>query len=231
VPVFATGAAVVTWTKLGDEFSDEARDLTDAEYRTHSEALIWSNRRGLDLVIPKRDLKKFAESPDAETATEGLIAKDWWADEGDAWNVGLRFPEWQLESVVIRQRKEANALRVRRSRMHKAGDHSICMAGNCAAVTPDVMHYDMRDETHYETHYPGRVGSGYRPPDPSVQNQDQPQGQEQPLTNSQNRRVRQGPGTVADDDQQFPRHPSESPAAGGNARARPGASPVDKLAS
>jgi hypothetical protein len=115
VPAFATGATVVTWTKLGDEYSDEARDMTDAEYRTHSEALIWSNRRGLDLLIPKRDLKKFAESPDAGDAPAGLIAKGWWADEGDCWNVGLRFPEWQLERVVVQQRKEANALRVRRS--------------------------------------------------------------------------------------------------------------------
>ena len=215
---FATGAAVVTWTKLGDEFSDEARDLTDAEYRTHSEALIWSNRRGLDLLIPKRDLKKFAESADAEDAVGGLIAKDWWADEGDRWNVGLRFPEWQLERVVVQQRKEANALRVRRSRLHKAGDHSICIAGNCSAVTHDVMHYETRDDMRNETHYPGRVGSGYRPPDPSVQNQDQPQGQEQPLTNSQTRRVRQGPGTVADDARQFPLDSSESATTGGTAR-------------
>lgn len=165
----------MTWTKLGDEFSDEARDLTDAEHRTHVDALVWSNRRGLDLLIPKRDLRKFAESPDAESAVVGLVVKGWWADRGDSWYAGLRFPEWQLERAVVSQRKEANALRVRRSRMHKAGDHSLCLPeGKCPAVMRDVMHYGMRDEAHY----PGRDGSGAtHPPDP--EEQDQPQGQGQ----------------------------------------------------
>jgi len=202
----------VTWTKLGDEYSDEARDLTDAEYRTHTDALIWSNRRGLDLLIPKRDLRKFAESPDVEAAVEGLVAKDWWADEGDRWNVGLRFAEWQLERVVVVQRKEANALRVRRSRLHKAGDHSICIAGNCLAVTRDVMHYETRDDMRNETHYPGRDGSGYRPPDPKEQ--DQPQDQGQPIAKSQDRRFPDGPGGVADDAPHFPTNDAESTTAG-----------------
>ena len=114
----------MTWTKLGDEFSDEARDLNDAEHRTHIDALGWSNRRGLDLLIPKRDLRRFANSPDAEAAVVGLIAKGWWTDRGDCWYVGLRFPEWQIERAVIEQRREAGALYSRRHRMHKAGDYS-----------------------------------------------------------------------------------------------------------
>jgi hypothetical protein len=216
----------VTWTKLGGEFSDEARDLTDAEHRTHVDALGWSNRRGLDLLVPKRDLRKFGESPDAEAAAGGLLAKGWWEDRGDCWYVGLRFPEWQLERAVIKHRQEANALRVRRSRMHKAGDHSICVAGNCPAVTRDVMHYDMRDDTHYETRDPGRVGSGAtHPPDPQDQEQpqDQAQGQDpksNPVTKSQSRRLRNGSETAADDAQHFPRHDSERTTDGTGARAR-----------
>jgi hypothetical protein len=223
----------VTWTKLGDEFSDEARDLTDAEHRTHIDALGWSNRRGLDLLIPKRDLRKFAESPDAEAAVTGLVAKDWWEDRGDCWYAGLRFPEWQLERAVVVQRKEANALRVRRSRMHKAGDHSICVVGNCPAavthdVTRDVMHYDMRDETHY----PGRVGSGQVPPDPQVQNQDQPQDPSQDqvqkpdalrlpqIANSKTASSRFFDPPVVGQAPHFPGGDSESTGAGTGARGR-----------
>lgn len=205
----------MTWTKLGDEFSDEARDMTDAEHRTHVDALGWSNRRGLDLLVPKRDLRKFAESPDAEEAVRGLIAKGWWADRGDCWCVDLRFPEWQLERAVIKQRRDASALRMRRSRLHKAGDHSLCLAENCPAVTRNETRNDMRNETRN----PVRVGSGAtHPPDP--EEQDQPQGQGQPITKSQNRRLRNGPGTVADDAQQFPVHDAESATAGTGARAR-----------
>jgi hypothetical protein len=95
----------VTWTKLGDEFPDEAHDLIDAEHRTHVDALCWSNRRGLDLYVPKRDLRRFAESPDAETAVKGLIVKGWWEDRGDSWYIGLRFPEWQRERAQVEHRR------------------------------------------------------------------------------------------------------------------------------
>jgi Recombination endonuclease VII len=114
----------VTQTRLGENFPYEARGLTDAEFRTHVEALVWSNWRGLDLLIPKCDLRRLAYSPDAETAVAGLIAKGWWADRGDCWYVGLRFPEWQIERAAVEQRREAGALYSRRHRMHKAGDYS-----------------------------------------------------------------------------------------------------------
>jgi hypothetical protein len=115
----------MTWTRLGDDFSYEARGLTDAEFRTHVEALCWSNQRGLDLVVPKRDLRRFGESADIEVASAGLVAKGWWEDRGDYWHIGLRFPEWQVERAVVEQRREAGALYSRRHRMHKAGDYSV----------------------------------------------------------------------------------------------------------
>jgi hypothetical protein len=177
----------VTWTKLGDEFSDQARDLTDAEHRTHVDALIWSNRRGLDLHIPKRDLPRFAESDAAADAVTGLVVKGWWKDRGDTWHVGVHFPEWQLERAVIEKRREGSALRMRRSRMHKAGEHSICLPERCADVARNETRNETRDpgrcadvarnETRNETRDPGRVGTGTTyPPDPLVQNQDQGQG-------------------------------------------------------
>jgi hypothetical protein len=121
----------MTWTKLGDEWSDEARDLSDAAYRTHVDALGWSNRRGLDLLIPKRDIKRFAETADPDTAIKELEHTGWWDDRGDVWFLGLRFADWQLERRVVDQRREATALRVRRHRLHEADDHSICLPKNC----------------------------------------------------------------------------------------------------
>jgi hypothetical protein len=228
----------MTWTKLGDEFSDEARDLTDAEHRTHIDALNWSNRRGLDLLIPKRDLRKFGESPDAAEAVDGLVAKEWWADEGEAWNIGLRFPEWQLERAVIEKRREASALRMRRSRLHKADDHSLCLAENCPAVTRNTTRNDMRDVTRD----PVRFGSGLSdPPEPLLKDEDQIQDQKTPAgaggdgspghaeaapvktgsaAKSQNRRLPDGSETIADDDQQWPNQRAQSPAADRNAGTR-----------
>lgn len=154
----------VAWTRLGYEFSDEARDLTDAEHRIHVDALGWSNRHGLDLLVPKRDLGKFAESPDAAGAADGLIAKGWWADRDGCWYIGLRFPEWQLERAVIEQRREASALRMRRSRLHKAGDHTLCLADSCPAVTRNKTRNKTRDSAEStQTARPGETSAAAAP--------------------------------------------------------------------
>ena len=124
----------MTWTKLGDEFSDAAAPLSDAAFRTHVEALGWSNRRLLDLTISKRELKRFAETDNPHAAAKELVEAGWWEDRGEDWWIGVRFPEWQVERSVIEQRRADTALRVRRHRMHKAGDHSLCQPSRCNAL-------------------------------------------------------------------------------------------------
>jgi hypothetical protein len=190
----------MTWTKLGDEFGDEACGLTDAEFRTHVEALLWSNKRLLDLRIPKRDVKRFAESPDAEQAIKGLAAKGWWEDCGDAWFVGLCFPEWQREREQVLNRREQLRIAQDRGRKHKKGDHSLCLPGKCQfAVPPSTVESSIVstvDTSVESAHDPGRVGSGAtHTPDPEDQTQGQDQKQ-QPLTNSHKPRVPQGPGNA-----------------------------------
>lgn len=122
------------WTKFGDEFSDEARDMSDAAFRTHAEALMWSNRRGLDLLIPKRDIKRFAETADPDLAAKELVHASWWEDRGDAWWIGVRFADWQIESSVVARKREQSVLTTRRNRMHKAGDHSLCLSKHCPVI-------------------------------------------------------------------------------------------------
>lgn len=148
------------WTKLGDEFPDAARDLADAAFRTHVEALCWSNRRGLDLHIPKRDLKRFAETDDPDTAAKHLVATGWWDDHGDTWSIGNRFADWQIESAVVTHRREASARTSRRHRMHKAGDHTLCLPDRC----PEAPRDESRDLSHQTSRQQspgtGRVGTG-----------------------------------------------------------------------
>lgn len=145
----------MTWTKLGDEFSDETQDLSDAAFRTHVEALCWSNRRLLDLLIPKRSLKRFAETEDPETAAKELVEAGWWQDTGDAWFIGCRFAEWQLERTVIEHRRTKSAETSRRHRLHKAGDHSLCSPDRC----PDLRDVS-REKSRHVSPGTGRDGSG-----------------------------------------------------------------------
>lgn len=142
------------WTKLGDEFPDEARDLSDAAYRTLTEAWCWSNRRLLDLTIDKRDLKRFAETANPEAAVEELVDMGWWQDLGDGrWFIGCRFSEWQRDRSQVEHRREQLAQAQKRRRRHLVGDHSLCL--NCKASDESTV-----DATDDYGDDPGRDGTG-----------------------------------------------------------------------
>lgn len=147
----------MTWTKLGEEFGDAARKLSDAAFRTHVEALMWSNRRLLDLLIDPDDIRRFAETKHPEEAIAELVDAGWWRDEGEGWFIGCKFDDWQLEKTVVEVRREQSALRQRRHRMHAAGDHSIC-TDRCS-VTRDASRDASRDKKRDGTRDPVRNGS------------------------------------------------------------------------
>jgi hypothetical protein len=90
----------VTFTRLGDEFPAIAVGLSDAAWRTHVEGLIWSVNRGLDLLIPKRDVIRFAEtSAEIDDVMAELLDKGWWLEMPDAYDIGVveqdRTRQWQ----------------------------------------------------------------------------------------------------------------------------------------
>lgn len=123
----------MTWSKFGEEFGDAARKLSDSAFRTHVEAVMWSNRRLQDLMIEHDDVRRFAETPTPDAAIHELVESGWWQKIPTGWYIGCRFAEWQLESTVVEVRREQTALRQRRHRMHAAGDHSLC-TDKCAVT-------------------------------------------------------------------------------------------------
>ena len=132
----------MTWTKLGSEWPDEARDLSSDAYRLHVDALCYSNRRLLDLSLPKRDLPRFAEVAEPETVAKELIRLGWWEDRGDRWWIGCRFPEWQRSKEQVEAKRRTDAKAQQRKRLHDAGDHSECIASRCPLVpsVPESAH-------------------------------------------------------------------------------------------
>ena len=143
----------MTWTKLGDEFPDEAAPLSDAAFRTHVEALGWSNRRLLDLTIRKGDVKRFAETADPAAAIDELVAAGWWEVRGEFYWIGCKFPDWQRDRAQVVHRREQLAQAQRRKRRHEVGDHSLCLPGRCKYLSPDESTVDRPDD-------PGRDGTG-----------------------------------------------------------------------
>jgi hypothetical protein len=89
----------MTWTKLSDDFTDDTWTLSDAAYRLHSDGLVWSNRKLLDLRIPKDDLRRF-KTPEA---IGELLTGGWWIDQGAYYLIQHHAAYQRLREAVINQ--------------------------------------------------------------------------------------------------------------------------------
>jgi len=94
----------MTWTKLGDEYGDHCWKLTDAAFRLHTEALVWSNRRHLDGRLAKDEMRLWAKRPEA---ADVLVAEGWWTDEGDYFQIVYHLG-WQRTAAQWLHQSEVN---------------------------------------------------------------------------------------------------------------------------
>lgn len=126
----------MTWTKLGDEFSDECANhgLTDAAYRTHVEAIGFVYRvEASDLRIGKKMIRRFAGSEDYEQAIKVLVALDWWRDHGGYYEL-IHHADVIRQSIAAQQAKRT-AERERQRRKRARDRESAPPEGD---VTPNV---------------------------------------------------------------------------------------------
>jgi hypothetical protein len=90
----------MTWTKLSDDFTDDTWTLSDAAARMHVDGLVWSNRKLLDLHIPKVDLPRFAKTPSAVTE---LLEGGWWHEDDEHYVIDHHARYQRLREAVIKQ--------------------------------------------------------------------------------------------------------------------------------
>jgi hypothetical protein len=161
----------MTWLKLSDDWYRVCRGLSDAAFRTHTEAMAWTMDCETGGAISQRDIPRFAESPHVNEAITELIAMGFWTPIGDDFQLVVGM-EYQPEPEVLAKRRELTAERQRKYRRKAVG------------LTPEDMP-SPRDETRYklrdETRYPGRVGSGRDGVPKSV-----PRQEEQPRASGEN---------------------------------------------
>jgi len=94
----------VTWTKLSDDFADDCWTLSDAAHRLHVEGLTWSNRKLLDLQIPKEDVRRF-KRPEAVAE---LLSIGWWTEHDDHYVIEHHARYQRSRDAVVNQ-QAANA--------------------------------------------------------------------------------------------------------------------------
>lgn len=131
----------MTWTKLGDEYSDEIANacLSDAAYRTHTEAIGWVYRmEDLKLRIPKHLLRRFAGSDCYEAAVKELADLGFWRDRGDTWEV-------IHHAAVIRQSIDAQKQMRDRNRRAQKAHRSRSAASEKAPPVSAAVSADISD--------------------------------------------------------------------------------------
>lgn len=104
------------FVKLSDDYSDDCWTLSDAAFRLHTEALVWSGRKLLDCVIPKDDLRRFAKHPEA---AEELVAVGWWSQTAKTYII-RHHAGYQRTKADVLKLQARNIATVRRAVGHRS---------------------------------------------------------------------------------------------------------------
>ena len=167
----------MTWTKLPDAYSDDlaSAGLTDAAYRTNTEAIQWlyhcEIRTGR---IPKHIVRRFASSPDYEQAIKDLLALGYWADDVDTYTL-IEHAAVIAESLEAQESRKASNKRAQQAYRDKRKPVS---ADDDADVSADVGtrgHADVSDDVsddvsaldsykHPSIQVVGSTGNNLKPP-------------------------------------------------------------------
>lgn len=94
----------MTWTKLSDDFSDDCWTLSDVAFRLHTEALVWSNRKLLNLRISRAEVRRFATHPEA---AEELLEVGMWEAEGEDYLI-VHHGAYQRDREAVIKQQRAN---------------------------------------------------------------------------------------------------------------------------
>jgi hypothetical protein len=132
----------MTWTRLDDGFCDrsELLELDRSTRLLYVEALVWCNRTGSNGVISRGLLSRFTDHDDPQTAAAELVTAGLWDETAVGWTV-VDFLRDQLSREQVEQLREKGRQRQARARLHRSGDHSLCVAPYCKlgnAVTDGV---------------------------------------------------------------------------------------------
>lgn len=143
------------YAKLDDTLLDRLEDSgvsRDASL-LYVEGLSYCSRVLSDGILPAR-LAKLSSSPDPEAAGEELVSAGWW-QPGEGGYVVVDYLMHQDSATVVLSRREQAAERQRRSRLHKGGDHSMCVRGRyCPDGQQEPVTRDMTRESQRESQAP-----------------------------------------------------------------------------
>jgi hypothetical protein len=134
------------WTKLSDDYSDDLYTFSHAAFRLHTEAIIWSNRKLLDMRVPKADLRRFATD---ESGLPEILERGFWKAEGDAYVIVHHAGYQRKAEKVINQQA------VNKENRAKAGKEARPPREQSVSFTPSK--HDSSDDSSDELDRTGQA--------------------------------------------------------------------------
>lgn len=130
----------MTWTRVSDDYFDrpEIYRLSRDARLLNIEAMVWCNHLLSDGFLERAALRRVTDAPDVASLIAELEGAGLWVPMDDrGWQL-----DWsdQEQAEAVRDRKEANAARSKRTRAraaaHGKGNHSMCDPRFCRHAVP-----------------------------------------------------------------------------------------------
>lgn len=145
----------MTWTKLSDDYTDDTWALSDEAFRLHTEGLVWSNRKLLDLRLPKADVRRFSKHPEAVAE---LLAGDWWTEDGDAYVIQHHARYQRMRDAVIRQQTVNKENRAKRGQETKPSREVMFNESSNESLNESKNDSTVRNDSSHEMDGSGQAG-------------------------------------------------------------------------
>ena len=138
----------MTWAALSDDLIARMQhdELSRDDQLMYVEGLVYAARLLTDGELPS-DLRAFTTHPQAAEAALRLLSLDYWRVSAKGYEI-TNYLKVNRSAEQVEKSKERNRVRQHRARLHREGDHSMCVPSYCShapnavtnAVTNGVSH-------------------------------------------------------------------------------------------
>ena len=134
----------MTWAALSDDLIARMQhdELDRDDQLMYVEGLVYAARLLTDGELPA-DLRAFTTHPQAAEAALRLVLLDYWRISGKGYEI-TNYLKVNRSAEQVEKSKERNRVRQHRAKLHREGDHSLCLSSYCPkaphAVTNGVSH-------------------------------------------------------------------------------------------
>lgn len=130
----------MTWAALSDDLIARMQhdELSRDDQLLYVEGLVYAARLLTDGELPS-DLRAFTTHPQAAEAALRLVWLDYWRISGKGYEI-TNYLKVNRSAEQVERSKERNRIRQHRARLHREGDHSLCVPSYCPKAPNAVTH-------------------------------------------------------------------------------------------